>query len=50
MSLASVSRGNPFQEGITAVMPTNNQPLIVEKANRFNEKVDGNHLKASMRM
>jgi hypothetical protein len=32
MNLASVSRGNPFQERITAVMAMNNQPLGEEKA------------------
>ncbi|WP_339525806.1 hypothetical protein [Pseudomonas sp. EL_65y_Pfl2_R96] len=31
MNLASVSRENPFQDGITAVMPTNNQALSEEK-------------------
>ncbi|HEF4762492.1 TPA: hypothetical protein SAN82_004966 [Pseudomonas putida] len=29
-------------------MPMNNQPLSTEKADRSSEKLDGNHLKASV--
>jgi hypothetical protein len=32
MNLASVSRGNPFQEGITAGMAVNIQPLDPDNA------------------
>ncbi|MCP1519980.1 hypothetical protein J2Y74_004290 [Pseudomonas migulae] len=48
MNLASVSRGNPFQEGSTAVMSTNNQPLGEEKTQQVSEKVDNNHQIAAM--
>jgi hypothetical protein len=48
MNLASVSRENPFQSGITAVMTTNNQPRAKEKTRQASEKVDSNHQIAAM--
>jgi hypothetical protein len=48
MNLASVSRENPFQSGITEVMTTINQPRTKEKTCRVSEKVDSNHQIAAM--
>jgi hypothetical protein len=48
MNPASLNNGNTCQGGITAALPTINQPSQQEKADCSNGKVDSNHQIAAM--